>query len=708
MHVFPSVSMPVKDPVVVFFILLLTILIIPIIFRKIHLPSIIGLILAGVFIGPFGFNILSRDSLIEILGTAGLLYIMFLAGLDLDLIMFKKSVKKALVFGLLTFGFPLFVGIYVCLYLFKFDLTASLLVASMFSTQTLISYPIVSRYNITKNEAVVIAVGGTIVTDTLVLVLFSIITGTVANTEELFFWLRITIGSILYLSIAFFIVPKISRWFFKYSENEKTMQFVFVLFMVYLNAVMAKLCGIEPIIGAFIAGIVFSRQISKSSMLANRIEFFGHALFIPVFLIGVGMLIDIGILFRSNLTLFYASVLTLVALFTKFVPAWLTRKIFKLTPLQGRLIFGLSSSHAAATLAIIIIAYQMHLINDLVLNSTIILILVTCLVSSFITERTARQIIMDNITDKDNHRHRHDRILIPISNPANVSRLIEAAILLREKESPELIYPLSVVTDGNDTIEKIESNQQAIEKVLETAKATGIPYLVVTRVDLNPVNGIIRASKELLISDIVIGFNEKRSPSQYIFGSLIENLLTHTKQNIWVCRFPMQLGSCNDLLMVFPPNCQYEAGMAGLMSKLGRFATGIQKKITILWPKNAEHNFLKRMNKNFKTFHSIPYNSCYELVEYQFKISQMVLVVHSRKGALSYDATYNSFVSNLSAKIENQNFMVVYPYQKSGEFYTNVIESDKFDSVALNENVNKIQEIGKNLKKIIKKSGFNS
>ena len=139
MHVFPSISLPVKDPVTVFFVLLLTILIIPIIFRKIHLPSIIGLILAGVFIGPFGFNILNRDSLIEILGTAGLLYIMFLAGLDLDLIMFKKSVKKALVFGMLTFSFPLLVGFYVCLYLFKFDLTASLLVASMFSTQTLSS-----------------------------------------------------------------------------------------------------------------------------------------------------------------------------------------------------------------------------------------------------------------------------------------------------------------------------------------------------------------------------------------------------------------------------------------------------------------------------------------------------------------------------------------------------------------------------------------
>ena len=171
-HIF-NFSLPLKEPIIIFSFLLLIILFVPFILSKLRLPAIVGFIIAGIIFGPHGINIIDRNFAIVFLASIGILYIMFIAGLELDMNNLFSTISNSFVFGILTFLIPLAIGFPVCKYIFYYNDTTSLLVASIFSTQTLIAYPIVSRMGINKNKAVMITVGSTVLTDTLVLLLFS-------------------------------------------------------------------------------------------------------------------------------------------------------------------------------------------------------------------------------------------------------------------------------------------------------------------------------------------------------------------------------------------------------------------------------------------------------------------------------------------------------------------------------------------------------
>src|SRR3982751_6176352 len=371
---FLKITFPLQDPVPIFTIVLFIILLAPIILRKFRIPSIVGLILAGMAIGDHGFNLVAKGS-IDLFGKAGLLYIMFLAGLELDMAEFKRNTYKSLIFGFFTFAIPLSLGFALGYYLLKFDPLVSLLVSSMFSTHTLVAYPLASRMGITRNEAVTITVGGTIITDTAVLLILAVITGAAQGVLNQEFWVRLSLS---FLAFAFFILfgyPFIGRWFFKKIKDDKTTHFIFVLALVFLAAYLAQLAGVEGIIGAFLAGLALNQLIPQTSPLMNRVEFVGNAIFIPFFLISVGMIVDLRVLLKGPDALYIAAALTVMALVTKWLAAFFTQKIFRYSADQRRLIFGLSTSHAAATIAVILIGYNMHIIDENVLNGTIILIL---------------------------------------------------------------------------------------------------------------------------------------------------------------------------------------------------------------------------------------------------------------------------------------------------------------------------------------------
>ena len=317
---------PVTDPVLVFTIVLLIILLVPVFLRKIRIPSIVGFIIAGVAFGPFGLNILERNSAIILFGTVGLIYIMFLAGLDLDFNEFKKSRYKSIFFGILTFAFPFFLGMPVCLYILNLDMLPSILVSSMFSTHTLVAYPIASRLGVTRTVPVMLAVGGTIITDVAVLLILAVVVRTEEGTAGAGFWLQLIISLIVFSFIVFWSFPKIARWFLKNMESEKTIQYIFVLTLLFIAAFLSKLAGIEPILGAFVAGITLNKLIPHTSALMNRIEFVGNALFIPFFLISVGMLVDLRVLFNGWEAFIVIVVLSTAALIGKWLAAYFTQK----------------------------------------------------------------------------------------------------------------------------------------------------------------------------------------------------------------------------------------------------------------------------------------------------------------------------------------------------------------------------------------------
>ena len=352
--------LPLTNPVLIFSVILFIILLAPILLHRLKIPDLIGLIIAGALIGPNGFEIMARDSSIELFGTVGLLYIMFIAGLEIDMADLKKNYGKTLVFGLYTFLIPMVLGTITGVYLLGFSWITSTLLASMYASHTLITYPIVSKYGITKNRAVSMAIGGTVITCILSLLVLAVVVGMSTGEINQQFWVKLGVSSAVFMAIVMIGFPILGRWFFKRYEDNVG-QYIFVLALVFLASFLAESAGLEAIIGAFLTGLSLNRLIPNTSALMNRIDFVGNAIFIPFFLIGVGMLVDISTFTSGWSALLVAVVMTVVATGTKFIAARLTEKSFKLTKDEGRLLFGLSNAQAAATLAAVLIGYNLIL-----------------------------------------------------------------------------------------------------------------------------------------------------------------------------------------------------------------------------------------------------------------------------------------------------------------------------------------------------------
>ncbi|HEY4650687.1 MAG TPA: cation:proton antiporter, partial [Pontibacter sp.] len=276
-----KLTLPFEDPVMIFMMVLLIILVAPMILNRLRIPGIVGLIIAGVLVGPNGLNLLMRDASIILFGTVGILYIMFLAGLEVDMIDFKKNKNKSMVFGALTFLIPITVGTLVFYYIMGYEILSAILLSSMFSSHTLIAYPIASRLGLNKNEAVTITIGGTIITDTAVLLVLAVVAGSAEGNIDFFYWIKLAMSLSVFAAVVMFGFPYIARWFFRHIEGEKGAQFIFVLTMVFAAAFLAELAGVEAIIGAFLAGLALNTLIPHTSALMNRIEFVGNNVFIP-------------------------------------------------------------------------------------------------------------------------------------------------------------------------------------------------------------------------------------------------------------------------------------------------------------------------------------------------------------------------------------------------------------------------------------------
>lgn len=410
-------SLPLEEPVVIFTLVLLIILVVPIILGRFRIPGIVGLIVAGVILGPNGFHILSRDASIELFGTVGLLYIMFQAGLEIDMIDFKKYKVRSLVFGTLTFMIPMVIGTLTFLYLHGYDIKPAILLASMFAPHTLLAYPIISRLGLSKNEAVTLTIGGTLITDTAVLFVLAVIINSTHGSTSVGFWVWMVAQMAIFVAVVLWLFPKIAKYMFKQLESEKGAQYIFVLTVVFAAAFLSEVAGMEAIIGAFLAGLALNPLIPHASALMNRVEFVGNNIFIPFFLISTGMLVDLKVLFTDTNAILIAVTIIILAPLAKYAAAYVTQKLFKFSVLQRNLIFGLSSAHAAATLAVVLAGFDIGLLGESALNGAVVLILVSSMVSSFSTEKVGRKLAILESRRKPDISEKPDRILVPIGNP---------------------------------------------------------------------------------------------------------------------------------------------------------------------------------------------------------------------------------------------------------------------------------------------------
>ncbi len=676
LNIFQS-ELPITDPVLKFLIILIIILFAPLLLNKLRIPHLLGLIIAGAFIGPFGFNLMERDSSIILSGTAGLLYIMFLAGLEIDLHDFKKNSRKSFVFGMYTFLVPMTLGIVAGIWVLGFSWLTSILLASMFASHTLIAYPIISKLGITKNRSVSIAVGGTLITDTLALLVLAVVVASVQGEVNSAFWWSLFFRLLLFGLIVMYVFPIIGKWFFMHYEDNVG-QYVFVLVLVYAGAVLAELAGVEAIIGAFLTGLALNSLIPGTSPLMNRIEFVGNAIFIPFFLIGVGMLIDFRAFYEDIETLKVAAVMIVVATGAKFIAAWLTQKSFRMSVDERRIIFGLSNAQAAATLAAVLVGYNIilgygdagepiRLLNDSVLNGTVLMILFTCTVATFETQKGAKNIALSELdTIQEAGKEVKERILVPVSNPENVDQLIAIADTLSSKKTSEGLFLLHVMNNQLERLEKDPGLQSLVSKAEKKASLLDTHITSLLRYDLNITNGISSVVKEQKITDLILGFHSRKEESDSFTGHLIEGVLSKCDTTTFVVKTEKAaVGAYKRHRIIVPENAENELGFLFWLLKLWNISRNTGSELEF-YASNSTLKVIKSIqekhpvNAQFREFAGWEY---LPTLLTTLQADDNLIVVMSRRDKPSFHPYMNKIPYLLGTALTDKNFILLYPMQ---------------------------------------------
>lgn len=668
-------TLPLADPALKFLLILLIILAAPLLLNKLRIPHLLGLIIAGAIIGPHGFNLVLRDSSIILSGTAGLLYIMFLAGLEIDMADFKRNSTKSLAFGMYTFLIPMILGTVVGIWVLRFNVLTSVLLASMFASHTLIAYPIISKLGISKNKAVSITVGGTMITDTLALLVLTIIVGMATGQVNDMFWIRLGVSILIFALIVLFGFPFIGRWFFKHVHDNIS-QYIFVLVMVFLGSFLAQVAGMEAIIGAFLSGLALNHLIPQSSPLMNRVEFVGNAIFIPFFLLGVGMLIDYRTFFTSFETIKVGLIMIIVATAAKYIAAWMPQKTFHLSTDQRSVIFGLSNAQAAATLAAVMVGYNVitgtdangepiRLLNESVLNGTILMILVTCTIASFAAQKGAHNIAAQDISDKEENKKESEHILIPVSNEETVEELVNLSLAIKSPQNKNGLFALKVIDNHHSDEKALKQSRRVLQTAVNTAAATDTQMKDLLRYDLSVSNAIASVVKEREITDLVVGLHKEKDIPAAFLGHIVESVLAESSVSTFIYKPAQPISTVRRHLIIIPELAEKEIGFNQIIFRL-RNVTQNTGAATVFYGSEATLNALKKLlAKKSGEASYIEFNDWddFLIVFRDIKPDDTMWIILSRKEGLSYAPAMARIPKYLNKYFQANSFVLAYPVQ---------------------------------------------
>ena len=573
---------PITNPTLIFFVVLVIILLAPIIMGKLRIPHIIGMVLAGVAVGKYGFNILVRDDSFELFGKVGLYYIMFLAALEMDVEGVKKNKGRLGTFGALTFAAPFALTFVMSEWLLGYPPTASLLLGCIMASNTLIAYPIVSRYGLQRKPSVALSVGSSMLSLLVALVVLAAVVASHNGQTGLLFWLWFAAKFALYCGGLALVIPKLTRWFLR-RYSDAVMQFIFVMAMLFMSAALSEGIGLEGIFGAFLSGLILNRYIPHVSPLMNRIEFIGNALFIPYFLIGVGMLINVRLAFSDTDVLWVALAITLVGTLGKGMAAYLSASLFRL-PLStsGNMMFGLTSAHAAGAIAMVMVGMRLTtdggtpLVDGAMLNGVVLMILLTCIISTVVTEQAAEQITLRDKELPQEDTQDDEKMLIPMKYPEYATRLVNLAILMRNPKLGRGLVGLSVVYDDNDMRLNQEHGQRLLEKVQQYAAAADVKMQTQVRVAANIANGIKHAFKEFHASEIIIGMHMHKEVSTKFWGEFHQSLFNGLNRQIIMARLKQPLNTIRRIEVAVPSRAQFEPGFYRWLERVARLSVNLE------------------------------------------------------------------------------------------------------------------------------------
>jgi Kef-type K+ transport system membrane component KefB/mannitol/fructose-specific phosphotransferase system IIA component (Ntr-type) len=659
-------SLPINDPVLIFALAMGIFLLAPLVFERLKIPGIIGLIVFGAIVGPNILGLLERDFTFELLGQVGLLYLIFLAGLELDLNRFNEYRGRSVVFGFLSFCFPM--GLSVALMpMLGFDFSASLLIGAIIGSHTLLAYPVVSRLGIVKNPAMITVIGGTLVTDTLALTVLAVVAGTLEGELNFLFWVQLFGTLALYATVVLIAIPRIGRWFFRNVPSQAPAEFIFLMVILFATAWAAQLAGAEPIIGAFLAGLTLNRLIPLNGPTMTRVRFVGNALFIPFFLLSVGMLVDPGVLTESLEVWVVAGALTVLVHLGKFLGAWSSKMLFKYDRDEGMAMFGLSSPQAAATLAVTFVGLEIGLFGEVVVNAVIVMILVTVFVGPSVVERFGKKLALKEERKPYDPSEAPRRILIPVSNPATADALMDIAIFLRGKGSEEPLYPLMVVrgTEQGSEAQVAEAEKMLSHAVLYAAGAD-VPVAPLTRVDRNIATGVSRAMAETRTSIVVVGWDGRQSGSRAaVFGTVLDQLLEQTRQMVIVAKMGHPLNTTQRIVVVIPPRADRHPGFlaaAGALKTLGSEVDARFEGLVIEEdPERYQTLFQKAQPDLPMEFGGVEgWGPLLWELRTRLEPQDLVVVLSSRRGTVTWHRELEKLPAQLSSLVP-ESFLVVYP-----------------------------------------------
>lgn len=668
---------PITDPTLIFFVVLLMILLSPIIMGRLRIPHIIGMVLAGVLVGKYGLNILGRDASFELFGRVGLYYIMFLAGLEMDMEGLKKNRNRVMAFGMLTFLVPFVMTYFMGVSLLGYIPLASLLLAAIMASNTLIAYPIVGRYGLTRHTSSTLSVGSSMMALFMALIVMASIVNSFHGNGGILFWLLFILKFVAYCVGLIMVIPRVTRWFLR-RYSDAVMQFIFILAVVFLSAALSDAVGLEGIFGAFMSGLILNRFVPKVSPLMNRIEFTGNALFIPYFLIGVGMLINVRLLFAGSKILWVVFCIVFFGTLGKAVAAYLAARIFRMSWLAGHMMFGLTSAHAAGAIAMVMVGRRLevapgqYLFGDEVLNGIVIMILFTCVISTVITERAAQRLRLQEKEDQNMMKNLDDeKILIPVKYPEYSDNLITMATLMRNPRLKRELVALNVVYDDVNMRHNQAEGQRLLDHLCHLASASDVPMVTQVRVAANIANGIKHAFKEFQASEILMGLHFHKEINRSFWGEFTRSLYNGLSRQIIVTRILQPLNTIRRIQVAIPSRAEFEPGFYRWLERLARMAGNLECRIAF----HGRNETLQLVNEFIRNrFPSV--RAEYEEMAHwkelptlgsQVREDHLFVIVTARKGTISYKTAMERLPEELNKFIKGKTIMIIFPDQYGSE-----------------------------------------
>lgn len=671
----------------IFFVVLMIILFAPIIMSKLRIPHIIGMVLAGVVIGKYGLNILERDISFEIFGSVGLYYIMFLAGLEMDMESVKRKSRQFLIFGLLTCFVPLILTYVMSRTLLGYSHPASFLLGCIMASNTLIAYPIVSRYGLQKHPSVQLSVGSSMISLFLALVMIAALSTlftasrTAGHTSFLIPLSTFILSLFVFIAGSVWLIPRLARYFLR-RYSDAVMQYIFVLAVMFLSAALSVAIGLEGIFGAFLSGLILNRYIPKVSPLMNRIEFIGNAVFIPYFLIGVGMLINVRTVFTSLEVLWVVCLIAFFGTFGKAVAAYLSSLLFRRPQRDGNMMFGMTSAHAAGAIAMVMVGMRLevapgvYLVNSDMLNGVVMMILVTCIISTMMTEHASQQIVLTQnrdtlsypgTTTSTNTPEDDEKILLCVKYKEIAPQLLSLALLMRNQRLNRGLVALNVVYDDENSVAHRETGLRLLEQLQQQASAAEVQMQTQVRLASNIANGIKHAFRECSSSEIIMGMHVHTERNPKFWGDFIQSLYNGLNRQIILIRFVQPLNTLRRIQVAVPSRAEFEPGFHRWLERLSRFAGQLDCRIQFHGREESLvliGEYINNRHPNVRAEYT-PMGHWNELPQLAAAIqeNQMFVVITARKGTISYKNALERLPDELQKYFSGKNLMIIFPDQ---------------------------------------------